>query len=305
MRIRGPRFAPNTAYVPTRAPWTAGAGRVNCSMATVVILAMCQGVNLRRTLGAKASAPRWDDARDCGPLGRPMERLLQMRFRAKLAEELGRDSAAEPEFAAIVDLVNSLHARGGANQSATVDSARNVLRSLFPNWPPFNPEGTIGLLYWFKILFARPFPVFSARLNAWVTYLAAQWLMGRCRLEDLAPEDVARVADGDGLRQLVLVERCRYLEETGCASVCVNTCLRPTQQFFAKDMGVPMQMVPDFETLECEFRFGVEPTHADEEALLEGGCFDGCRQRSAVWHGALATGECPGVTEGSHAASQE
>lgn len=27
----------------------------------------------------------------------------------------------------------------------------------------------------------------------------------------------------------VLVERCRYLEEAGCASICINSCKVPTQ----------------------------------------------------------------------------
>lgn len=27
----------------------------------------------------------------------------------------------------------------------------------------------------------------------------------------------------------VLVERCRYLEEVGCASICINSCKVPTQ----------------------------------------------------------------------------
>jgi hypothetical protein len=27
----------------------------------------------------------------------------------------------------------------------------------------------------------------------------------------------------------VLVERCRYLEQSGCASICINSCKVPTQ----------------------------------------------------------------------------
>lgn len=42
---------------------------------------------------------------------------------------------------------------------------------------------------------------------------------------------------------LVHVCRCRYLEETGCASVCINSCKLPTQRFFAEDMGLPLTMV--------------------------------------------------------------
>ena len=44
-----------------------------------------------------------------------------------------------------------------------------------------------------QVLFARPFPAFSGRLNAWVTSWAAQWLMGPCSLEGLAPEDLSEL----------------------------------------------------------------------------------------------------------------
>ena len=49
-------------------------------------------------------------------------------------------------------------------------------------------------------------------------------------------------ADMGVLRQ-PLCCRCRYLEETGCASICINSCKLPTQEFFARDMGLPLTMV--------------------------------------------------------------
>lgn len=50
----------------------------------------------------------------------------------------------------------------------------------------------------------------------------------------------------------VLVERCRYLEQAGCVSICVNSCKVPTQEFFAKDMGLPLTMTPDYEDFSCQ-----------------------------------------------------
>eukprot|EP00631_Chrysoreinhardia_giraudii_P006000 CAMPEP_0197425758 /NCGR_PEP_ID=MMETSP1170-20131217/32187_1 /TAXON_ID=54406 /ORGANISM="Sarcinochrysis sp, Strain CCMP770" /LENGTH=52 /DNA_ID=CAMNT_0042953345 /DNA_START=1 /DNA_END=156 /DNA_ORIENTATION=- len=52
--------------------------------------------------------------------------------------------------------------------------------------------------------------------------------MGPLDLGDLDDEDKI----GDGRGQLLLVKRCRFLEESGCASVCVNACKMPTQAFF-------------------------------------------------------------------------
>jgi len=45
----------------------------------------------------------------------------------------------------------------------------------------------------------------------------------------------------------VLVERCRYLEEAGCASICINSCKVPTQEFFARDMGLALEMTPNYD----------------------------------------------------------
>lgn len=50
----------------------------------------------------------------------------------------------------------------------------------------------------------------------------------------------------------------------------------PTQQFFNDDMGVPMRMLPDYETLQCRFQFGVPPTDEDEAEARSAPCFGAC-----------------------------
>ena len=49
--------------------------------------------------------------------------------------------------------------------------------------------------------------------------------------------------------------RCRYLEEAGCASVCLNSCKAPTQAFFSRHMGLPLDMRPNYEDYSCQFRW--------------------------------------------------
>lgn len=34
-------------------------------------------------------------------------------------------------------------------------------------------------------MFSKPFPAFSSRMNAWVTLIASQWLMGPSQLNDI------------------------------------------------------------------------------------------------------------------------
>jgi hypothetical protein len=43
----------------------------------------------------------------------------------------------------------------------------------------------------------------------------------------------------DGVKQMsgVQIERCRYLEESGCTGMCVNLCKFPTQTFFTEELG--------------------------------------------------------------------
>ena len=76
---------------------------------------------------------------------------------------------------------------------------------------------------------------FSARMNAWATWWAGTWLMGECEINDIVADD-----GRPGRDQGLLVKRCRFLEESGCASVCVNSCKIPTQNFFLQDMGLPL-----------------------------------------------------------------
>ena len=66
------------------------------------------------------------------------------------------------------------------------------------------------------------------------------------------------------------------LEEAGCASICVNSCKMPTQDFFNKDMGIPCTIVPNYDDLSCQFQFGYEPTLADELDARSVPCFDLC-----------------------------
>ena len=62
--------------------------------------------------------------------------------------------------------------------------------------------------------------------------------------------------------QAVKAERCRFLESTQCASVCVNTCKVPSQQWLGQDFGMPIHIQPNYDDFSCVWRFGVEPPAA-------------------------------------------
>ncbi|MEW5303291.1 MAG: hypothetical protein WDW36_005997 [Sanguina aurantia] len=160
-----------------------------------------------------------------------------------MVSAIGQDSKLGG-FAAIIDLTRTLNRKfsaPGATQAAT----RQILKSLFPSWLPAA----------FKVMFSQPFREFSCRLNAFATFLTCQWLMGPCKVNDIEI-DGGSIGVGHG----VLVERCRYLEQAGCAAICTNSCKLPTQEFFAKDMGLPLEMVPNYEDYSCQFSFGKTPS---------------------------------------------
>eukprot|EP00878_Enallax_costatus_P027060 GHUV01029098.1.p1 GENE.GHUV01029098.1~~GHUV01029098.1.p1 ORF type:complete len:163 (+),score=35.01 GHUV01029098.1:1189-1677(+) len=125
-------------------------------------------------------------------------------------------------------------------------------------------------------MFSKPLPDLSCRLNALATAVTCQWLMGPCTVNDVELDD-GTVGSGMG----VLVERCRYLEQSGCASICINSCKIPTQEFFEKDMGLPLTMTPNYEDFSCQFAFGRTPLpqHLDEAFTTP--CFQQCPSRAA------------------------
>ena len=126
-------------------------------------------------------------AYDQATMSKPLDGFFLERFRSRLAEELGVSNGEfRPGYEGLMDLIAYLHGSGsGYNMTLVTERSRRTLNGLFPNWPPGAPSDEVGLLFWFRILFARPFPAFSAKLNAWVTWLAAQWLMGPCSLDNL------------------------------------------------------------------------------------------------------------------------
>lgn len=105
--------------------------------------------------------------------------------------------------------------------------------------------------------------------------------MGECEINDCEVD-----GGGVGKYQGLLVKRCRFLEESGCASVCVNSCKIPTQKFFAEDMGLPLTMTPDYETGECQFSFGLSPSAQEEFEAKNTPCLGRCPSIGSMrtWH---------------------
>lgn len=208
-----------------------------------------------------------------GPLGSFIDDIFMTLFRTKLAEKLSDripdSSKSCSDFMGIVELTSSMNAEY-KNRTEIQELACEVLVSLFP---PF-------ILDRYPTWFAKPFPNFSARMCAWATVVGGTWLMGECEVNDI-PD-----MKNGGKYQGVLVKRCRFLEESQCASTCVNSCKIPTQNFFIKNMGLALTMTPDYETGECQFAYGVLPTEEEEREAKEVPCLSRCPSSGGMrrWH---------------------
>lgn len=197
-------------------------------------------------------------------------------FRRKMVAALGEDSSQQG-YDAIIDLTRRLNSKYRTPQE-TQAATRAILNALFPSWLP-------GA---FKVMFSKPLPDFSCRLNALATALTCQWLMGPCKVNDVEVDGGA-IGKGHG----VLVERCRYLEQAGCASVCINSCKIPTQTFFARDMGLPLTMTPNYDDFSCQFAFGKTPGPSDTDEAFSTPCFSQCPSKK------LRAGSCGGIELGA------
>ncbi|XP_074347715.1 beta-carotene isomerase D27, chloroplastic isoform X2 [Apium graveolens] len=163
-----------------------------------------------------------------------LDNLFLSSFRNKMAQEAGWDSD-KPGYDGLIDVANRLMI--GRSNSETTEAAVRILRSLFP---PL-------LLELYKLLIA---PIaggkVAAIMVARVTALSCQWLMGPCTVNSV------NLPDGSSLMTGVFVERCKYLEESKCVGICINTCKLPTQTFMKEGMGVPLLMEPNFSDYSCQ-----------------------------------------------------
>jgi hypothetical protein len=146
-----------------------------------------------------------------------LDRLLFSRFAESVAGEIQQPAANS--YFDLIEQINTLNRE--YPPSVVHEKGKRMLTKLFPSW----------LLPQYKWMFAVSFPNLSARMNAWVTHLATNWLMGNSKVIDI------QVGGSAGLvlkEQGLKIEKCKFLETSGCISTCINTCKIPTQRFEIK-----------------------------------------------------------------------
>ncbi|XP_059302700.1 beta-carotene isomerase D27, chloroplastic [Lycium ferocissimum] len=161
-----------------------------------------------------STASKIEARKNKSPSPRLFDKLFLSLFRNKMVQETGWDSE-KPGYDGLIEVAHRLTL--AQNNSQTRDASVRILRSLFP---PL-------LLELYRMLVA---PIasgkFAALMVARVTALSCQWLMGPCAVNSVD------LPNGSSLMSGVFVEKCKYLEESKCVGLCINTCKLPTQVSF-------------------------------------------------------------------------
>ena len=86
----------------------------------------------------------------------------------------------------------------------------------------------------------------------------------------------------DGQLGGLVIEKCKFLQESGCKGLCLHQCKLPAQQFFQEELGLPLTVSPNFVTQECQWSFGEKPVAPAEDPSFPKGCLAGCESRKAL-----------------------
>ena len=230
----------------------------------------------------------------------PAEAVLLSVTRNLYAVQTGVPRTAEGGIRGLLGEMRQFYV-GGADAEAQVDAVYKTLLGLMtPVLPPFYrlfmgaavPSSDAGDPEWLvdaaqkaaeAVPFAdpkklapgaRPFggPAFYA---PYLTSVVAPFVFGFL----VGPGKVNRRRDG-ALGGLV-VTKCKFLQESGCKGMCLNSCKLPAQQLF-DDLGVPLAVKPNFDSQECQWSWGEVAADTSADPEWPPGCLVGCESRAQM-----------------------
>ena len=211
----------------------------------------------------------------------PISKVLTRTIRGLLVAEVGGDDGDPTpwtEFPGIMTAVREVNDMKGNARDVQVRAKRvfaGILPALKIGWippawkrlvAPHAPEWMAN--YAFVLVFTNLFP----------------WLMGPMEgvdhVEVPTPEwlrkTFANAPKCIRVPQAVKAERCRFLETSQCASVCVNTCKAPSQEWLKEDFGMDLHIQPNYDDFSCQWKFNTTPPPLYEDAAVMVPCFAAC-----------------------------
>ncbi|CAE8655222.1 unnamed protein product, partial [Polarella glacialis] len=126
--------------------------------------------------------------------------------------------------------------------------------------------------------------------------VVGRWLVGESRLLNLEEgAEVLRLrgprrglASGAGSPEelvnepVLLIKKCKFLEAVGgCKGLCLNMCKSATEEYLAKEFGLPVYMDPNLEDSSCRMMFLQRALPPDQDSALAQPCpaGDNCDNR--------------------------
>ncbi|CAK9323494.1 unnamed protein product [Citrullus colocynthis] len=113
---------------------------------------------------------------------------------------------------------------------------------------------------------------FAREYFAVFTTVFFAWLVGPCEVKESEFE-------GKREKNVVQIHKCRFLEHTNCAGMCINLCKFPCQDFIKDSLGMPVSMVPNFDDMSCEMIFGKDPPAPIDDPALKQPCYKLCKTK--------------------------
>eukprot|EP01039_Chlorochromonas_danica_P008969 gene8969-9900_t len=231
----------------------------------------------------------------------PLDRFLLRLFRSFVQEEISYVSPKEGILGLLEEgRYYKLSAEGRVEEHQQAMVRRVLARLLTPFLPPF-----------YRLFMAGIMPSEERGDPRWLVS-GSQRLVGLLPVEDwkekvrpgqqvgpwfyapfltsaitplfmnflLGPAHVNRRKDGrlGGM----LVEKCKFLQESNCKGLCLHQCKLPAQQFFQNTLGVALTVTPNFDTQECQWSWGEEPLPYRQDPDFPKGCIRGCETRKVV-----------------------
>ena len=206
----------------------------------------------------------------------PLDKIVLSIFRKLVTQNTGGVTSDKEGILGLVEQARTFLLQPGQTAEAQHKMVRDTLGGLMtPVLPPFYRIFMSGIVpklgtdYDGKQIgpwFYAPF------LTSFVTPTFFGFLVG--------PSYPNRRKDGE-LGGLV-VEKCKFLQESGCKGLCLHQCKLPAQQFFKDELGLELTVRPNFVTQECQWSFGETPLPPEEDPTFPTGCLVGCESRKAI-----------------------
>ena len=197
----------------------------------------------------------------------PMERVLIMIVSFLLArlipdEGLRKEAMGKvrPSFEGFCDVTKVLLRSSRGQPERIKVSIVELLVTLMP----------LKVREFFKETFRTNAKLLCEQSSEWIGFGFLGWLIGSTERIPVKITENEEWLSGTKLTE------CRYLQQSGCKSLCLHMCRGPTEAFFNEELGVPLRMSPNYEDCSCTFEFGLAPLPLEEDPAVNTPCFSDC-----------------------------